>query len=1033
NMERSIDLIVAVLGVLKAGGAYLPLDPTYPHERLAAMFDDAQPAALLTVDATAQRLSGSAAQRLIDLDTDWPAIAQELATNPPAVTTGDNLAYVIYTSGSTGQPKGVMIEQRNLVNAYLAWEEAYQLRAAPRCHLQMASFTFDVFTGDLVRALCSGGTLVLCPRDLLLAPAQLYDLLRQEQVDCAEFVPAVLRNLLQHLEQSGQRLDFMRLLICGSDIWYMGEYQRLQRVCGVQTRLINSFGLTETTIDSSYFEDGALVATADQPVPIGRPFANTQLYILDAQQQPQPIGIPGELYIGGTGVARGYLNRPDLTAERFITLPNVPKSQQLYKTGDRARYRPDGNIEFRGRSDDQVKIRGFRIELGEVEAALARHPAVREAVAVVREDRPGVKRLVAYVTARESAPDTQQASLISDLRAFLKEKLPDYMLPAVFVKLAALPLLPNGKLNRRALPAPDQARPDLDTAFVAPESNAETVIADIWTNLLGVKQVGRFDNFFELGGDSILGIQVIARTNQAGLRLTPRQLFQFPTVAGLAAVAGRGPAIQAEQGLVTGPALLSPIQHWFFEQSYPEPHYWNQTVLFSTNQPLDQDILVGAVTRLLEQHDALRLRFTRDESGWRQVNMGLEEAPVTWIDLSVVPETEQRAAIEARSAELQASLDLTAGPIMRVAYFGLGPGRAGRLLFVVHHLAVDGVSWRILMEDLQEAYQQLAAAALSGQTPVVTLPPKTTSFQTWAQKLSAHAQSDAIRAELDYWRKASASGQALLPRDFPAGVNSEASARRVSVALTPEETGALLRDVPPVYRTEINDVLLTALAQAFQAWTGAPSLLIELEGHGREDLFDDVDVSRTVGWFTSAYPVRLDLTKAAEPGAALMAIKEQLRSIPQRGIGYGLLRYLSADPAIRGQLRDQPRVEVSFNYLGQFDQTAESSSTFGPAAESRGPDRSPHGLRDCVLGINGSVIGGRLQMEWSYSANLHRQATVEHLAQEFIAALRNLITHCQSPNAGGYTPSDFNLAKLDQRRLDKVLSKVKQPKGRKAQ
>jgi amino acid adenylation domain-containing protein/non-ribosomal peptide synthase protein (TIGR01720 family) len=984
-----------------------------------------------------------------NLVTDWHLIAQEPASNPECGATGDNLAYVIYTSGSTGQPKGVMIEQRNLVNAYLAWEEAYQLRAAPRRHLQMASFTFDVFTGDLVRALCSGGTLVLCPRDRLLAPAQLYELLRQEQVDCAEFVPAVLRNLLQHLEQSGQRLDFMRLLICGSDSWYMGEYQRLQRVCGAQTRLINSFGLTETTIDSSYFEDGAPVATADQLVPIGRPFANTQLYILDAQQQPQPIGIPGELYIGGTGVARGYLNRPELTAERFLTLSNVPTFQRfnagpehsrrvptfqrLYKTGDLARYRPDGNIEFRGRSDDQVKIRGFRIELGEVEAALARHPAVREAVAVVREDTPGVKRLVAYITAREAAPDTQQASLTSELRAFLKEKLPDYMLPAVFVKLAALPLLPNGKLNRRALPAPDQARPDLDTAFVAPESNAETMIADIWANLLGVKQVGRYDNFFELGGDSILGIQVIARTNQAGLRLTPRQLFQFPTVAGLAAVAGRGPAIQADQGLVTGPVPLSPIQHWFFAQSYPEPHHWNQTVLFSTNQPLDQAILSGAVARLLEHHDALRLRFTRDESGWRQVNVGLEAAPVIWIDLSAVPEAEQRAAIEARSAELQASLDLMAGPIMRVAYFDLGPACAGRLLFVVHHLAVDGVSWRILMEDLQVAYQQLAAAALSGQTPVVTLPPKTTSFQTWAQKLSAHAQSDAIQAELDYWRKATASGQAQLPRDFPVGINSEASARRVSVALTPEETGALLRDVPPVYRTEINDVLLTALAQAFQAWSGAPSLLIELEGHGREDLFDDVDVSRTVGWFTSAYPVRLDLTKAAGLGAALMAIKEQLRGIPQRGIGYGLLRYLSADPAISAQLRDQPRAEVSFNYLGQFDQTAEASSTFGPAAEARGPDRSPQGLRDCVLGINGSVIGGRLQMEWSYSANLHRQATVERLAQEFIAALRNLITHCQSPDAGGYTPSDFNLAKLDKRKLDKVLSKVKQPKGRKAQ
>ncbi len=464
--ERSLELIVAVLAVLKAGGAYLPLDPTYPAERLQYMLADAQVAVLLTTqeqrtESTTDRkgvlhtppaddegvyrttppADDEGAYRttppvddgqwvLVDLDADWEMIVRQPGTNPDTVATPNNLAYVIYTSGSTGQSKGVMVTHRNLANAYLAWEEAYKLRTDTHVHLQMASFSFDVFTGDLVRALCSGGTLVLCPRDLLLAPEQLYDLMRRELVDCAEFVPAVLRHLIQHLEQRGRRLDFMRLLICGSDAWHAGEYQLFRRYCGPHTRLINSFGLTEATIDSTYFEaagnDAAEAQLANGRLPIGRPFANTQIYILDTHGQPLPAGVPGELYIGGAGVARGYLNRPELTDERFVpnpfaqerleirdwrlagadaTISNLqsPISSRLYRTGDLARYLSGGNVEFLGRVDQQVKVRGYRIEPGEIEALLGRHPSVREVAVAVREAAPGDTRLVAYVV-----PDQEQ-------------------------------------------------------------------------------------------------------------------------------------------------------------------------------------------------------------------------------------------------------------------------------------------------------------------------------------------------------------------------------------------------------------------------------------------------------------------------------------------------------------------------------------------------------------------------------------------------------------------------------------------------
>ncbi|MFZ5918979.1 MAG: condensation domain-containing protein, partial [Chloroflexota bacterium] len=561
---------------------------------------------------------------------------------------------------------------------------------------------------------------------------------------------------------------------------------------------------------------------------------------------------------------------------------------------------------------------------------------------------------------------------------------------------------------------------ELEAAYEAPRTAAEETLAGIWAAVLGVEQVGVHDSFFELGGDSILSIQVVARANQAGLRLTPRQLFERPTVAGLAAVAGKGPAIQAEQGLVEGEAPLTPIQRWFLECELAEAHHWNQAILLEVRQPLEREVLEETVRQLLGHHDALRLRYERGEGGWRQWNSLPEEGvPFSWVELAGLEAAEQRAAIETHAAALQGSLNLEAGPLMRLAYFDMGEGQAGRLLVVVHHLAIDGVSWRILLEDLETVYGHLAM----GQP--VQLPPKTTSFQAWARRLMAYGQSKVVQGELDYWLRQGREGVARLPLDDETGENEEGSARSVSVGLTEEETEALLKEAPAAYRTEINDVLLTALAQTVARWTGRRAVLVELEGHGREDLFDDVDVSRTVGWFTAVYPVRLELRGQRTPGEALMTIKEQLRQVPNRGMGYGLLRYLSGNADIAEALERQSQAEISFNYLGQFDRVLPKDSPFGPARESRGPDRSPRGKRAHLLEINGAVAGGRLGFEWTYSKNLHRRATVERLAWDYIASLRALIAHCRSAEAGMVTPSDFDLADLDQRKLDKVLAKLK--------
>jgi amino acid adenylation domain-containing protein/non-ribosomal peptide synthase protein (TIGR01720 family) len=1046
-LETSLEMMVSILAVLKAGGAYLPLDPAYPPDRLAFMLTDAQVSVLLTQAHLLRTLPEHTA-KVLCLDDDRSF--SSLSPLSPVSSTPAHLAYVIYTSGSTDRPKGVMVTHHNLVSAYSAWEQDYELRSTAT-HLQMASFSFDVFTGNWVRALCSGAKLVLCPRDLLLMPDQLYQFMRQEQVDCAEFVPAVLRNLLKYLEETEQRLDFMRLLAVGSDSWYVQEHQALQQLCGEQTRLINSYGVTEATIDSIYFESTETALAVDKLVPIGRPFPNSQVYVLDPDLQPVAIGVPGELYLGGAGVARGYLNRPELTKERFIANPFADayvSSSRLYKTGDLVRFLPDGNLEFLGRTDNQVKLRGFRIELGEIEATLTRHPEVEAAIVLVREDEPGQKRLVAYVVPVQSA-----TSAIGALRGYLKEKLPSHMVPSAFMILESLPLTPNGKIDRRSLPAPETDRADLDTSYVSPRNSIEAALVAIWAEVLGVEQVGIDDNFFELGGDSILSIQVVAKANQQRLRITPKQVFQHQTIAELAAVVEKVDlqTIVAEQAVVTGTLPLTPIQHWFFEQELLEPHHWNQSVLLEVRQAIDPSLLKQAIQHLLTHHDSLRLRFEHHSSeGWQQQIVSPDaEVPFSCVDLSKLAAAEQSIAIEQAATQLQASLNLGEGPIVRAALFDLGAHQFSRLLIVIHHLAVDGVSWRVLLEDLQTAYQQL-----SEQQPI-KLPPKTTSFKHWAEQLVQYAQSESLQQEQSFWlsqlqklvlrnsneiQSPPASGDLgrnagtpqanntqksvfRLPVDFPGGTNTVAQARTVTVTLNSADTQALLQDVPAAYSTQINDVLLTALVQAFAEWTGKPSLLVELEGHGREDIIEGVDISRTVGWFTAVFPVLLELNGTSDRGQALKIVKEQLRQIPNRGIGYGLLRYLSSGE-IAASLRNLPQAEVSFNYLGQFDQSFAESSLFGLAKEPSGSCHSLQDSRSHLFEIDGMITDGQLQMVWTYSEALHRRTTVEHLAQSFIEKLRSLIHHCQSADAGGYTPSDFPLAEISQDELDTVFATV---------
>ncbi|HEY6930870.1 MAG TPA: condensation domain-containing protein, partial [Thermoanaerobaculia bacterium] len=606
-----------------------------------------------------------------------------------------------------------------------------------------------------------------------------------------------------------------------------------------------------------------------------------------------------------------------------------------------------------------------------------------------------------------------------DLKDFLRAALPDFMTPNAFVFLPRLPLTANGKIDRRALPAPDPTKRNARAVMTPPRNPTEQRLVEIWQKVLRLEQIGVHDNFFHLGGDSILAIQIVAQSNRAGLRLTPRQLFQHQTVAELAAVVGEKTEVASDQGPVRGAVPLTPIQSWFFEQDLPDSHHYNQSVLLESRHPLEVEALEETVQALLSHHDALRLRFRPTVDGWEQSNAEFDARGVfSKVSLGELEAPQIAAAIEEAAASVQASLDLASGPIARIVLLDCGSHQRSRLLFVVHHLAVDGVSWRILLEDFETAYSQ----RIEGRR--IELPAKTTSFQSWAQRLVGHARSGAIDSEFAYWLPLGTREFHPLPRDFSGVANTVRSESAVTMSLSAQETGALLQSVPAAYGTQINDALLTALLQAVSAWTGQRSLLVDLEGHGREEILDGVDLSRTVGWFTARFPQWISTEDPSDSVETLKQIKEQLRAVPNRGIGYGLLRYGGVRTERTAALAAFPQPEISFNYLGQLDSSLREGSAFAAAAEGGGPTRSSKQKRRHLLSVDGGIRGGRLRFVWTYSEAVHRRETVEGIASRFADSLRALVARCISPDAGGYTPSDFPKAKLDQKALDKLVSRL---------
>jgi amino acid adenylation domain-containing protein/non-ribosomal peptide synthase protein (TIGR01720 family) len=1432
-VERSFALVVGLLGILKAGAAYVPLDPSYPAERLAFLLNDSQVPLLIT-DQRIDDLGASDTpivnpkSKIVYLHADWAAISGMPASNRSDHYGPDSRAYVIYTSGSTGQPKGAMISHRGICNRLLWMQDAYRLSAADAV-LQKTPFSFDVSVWEFFWPLSVGAQLVLARPEGHKDPAYLVQLIAERRITTLHFVPPMLRVFLD--EPDLRRCASVRRVICSGEALSLDLQKRF--FARLDAELHNLYGPTEASVDVTSW--ACERETTRPSVPIGRPIANTQIYLLDRHMRPVPINVPGELFIGGVGLAHGYHGQPALTAERFVpsaderrrTKDDGPDSSfvvrpssgdRLYRTGDLARFRADGAIEYIGRIDRQVKLRGFRIELGEIEMALLQHPQVQEAVVLTREDQPGSRRLVAYVvpparteparddaglpqeqvsqwqaifdetysrgsdqhdptfnivgwnssytglplpaeemqewveatvarilaqrprqvlevgcgtglllfriapectrylgtdfsqpalqylyqqlhlrdlpqvTLRQQAADSfdgipagifdtiilnsvvqyfpsidyllrvlqgaarivapggtifvgdvrnlrlleefltsveldraspdlsitqlrQQVSvrlsqeqelvidpaffaalkhqipqisaaqillkrgqhrneltafrydvvlhvgapvraddpparldwqteglslaalgrrleaqpdavavarvpngrvltdvlqrellasercpdsvgelrqliaelpheqgvdpealwalgetlsrsvdvrwssapaefdavfsrpasaqtgagqaqpalaraelrpwhtyannplqgklagqLIPELRSYLKDKLPDYMVPAAYVLLSAVPLMANGKTDHAALPVPAPLHLEQEREFVAPRTPVEQMLAEVWAHVLGIEQVSINTSFFELGGDSIHSIQVVARARQHGLQITPRHMFQYQTIAELAGVAQTDAETHGPSRAM-GPLALTPAQQRLCAQ--PDAAAWDEVALLALPPQIAGE-QVKALLQLLLRHDALRLRFEYTETGWQQVAADARETlPFIEVDLAEHAEAEQPAVIAAQLAALRMRRDLARGPLLAAALFQRGPSQPQQLLLSIHSLGVDAASWKMLLADLHSGCRQLERGI------PVHLAPNGSDFRLWVAALLAYAQAPERQHELSYWLDERRARVRPLPRDAADGANTNAAVDHIAEALSAEETTCLLQQANAAYHTSAADLLLTALGQTLTHWLEQERVLIELEGDGRTALHDGADYASTVGCFTARFPALLELPLDARPDTALKTIKEQLRQVPNQGVGYGVLRAMCA------RLAELPPAEIAFTYRADPRQALPS-----PAALTivQGPTRhdGQAGARDHVLEVACRVVDDQLQIVWAYRRQLHRQATISALARDYTERLRTLIAHCLSPEAGGYTPSDLPLARLTQQQIDQILGGARQ-------
>ncbi|MBY8914908.1 amino acid adenylation domain-containing protein [Bacillus sp. YC2] len=1001
--ERSPEMLIGILGILKAGGAYLPIDPDYPDERIAFMLSDSGARVLLTQSGLKKTESSKLRVLYIDAPENVSAgrLRQPIAPEQPA--------YVIYTSGTTGKPKGVMVEHRNVISLII--HEGLPFDFGPQdVWTLFHSYCFDFSVWEIFGALLHGGKVIIVPKETARDPHVYRQLLQNEGVTVLNQTPTAFSGLIHAEAEHSDRLK-LRYVIFGGEALQPGMLKSWKEKYP-ETELVNMYGITETTVHVTCKKLGSDDIQRNKSN-IGKPLATLQAYVMDAYMNPQPIGVPGELYIGGEGVARGYVNRDELTASRFVSNPHVP-GERLYRTGDIAKRLSNGELEYAGRKDAQVKVRGHRIELGEIKSALQELPFIKEAAVITRSDKHGQQSIFAYASANE-----EQKLNEADIRGSLRSILPEYMIPARFVQLDELPLTANGKLDEKSLPEPELNESSGND--ISPRNEIEQMMAEIWEELLGVEGLGVNAHFFHLGGDSIKALQVCARLKQEGYETTVRELFEHQTLGELSAQVRKVRRV-IDQAPVSGEVPLTPVQHWFFSQSVSSDHF-NQSVMLHSAERLDITAMRKALAGLVIHHDALRIVCGSKDGSPLQYNRAenlSEEELFTFEALDVRgPWTlaDERALIERAADRIQTSIRLETGPLVSVGLFHASDG--DHLLLAIHHLVIDGVSWRILFEDLTAGY------GLAKEGKEAVLPAKTDSYQTYAKQLTDYAKSRRLLREIDYWSEREEAIVKPLPKDAGISSNLLKDTGAITIRLTKQETEQLLTEANKAYTTETNDLLLAALGLALNKWTGSDQFKISMEGHGREGHIDDLDISRTIGWFTSIYPVLLDAnlpeqTDGSERlGYHIKRTKDMMRRIPYKGAGYGVLKYINKV----WEETDSASPEISFNYLGQFDQEIRSSG-FEVSSVKAGNEISPDWERPYILDISGSVSSECLSMNFVYNHVQYQNETIQALADHFHTGLKQIINHCTGKEEREWSAADFSDDELTLEDLSDIMGAV---------
>ncbi|MDO9103415.1 MAG: amino acid adenylation domain-containing protein [Methylovulum sp.] len=995
--ERSLEMVVALLAVLKAGMVYVPMDTALPVDRMRFIVNDAR-AQLLLAGSEFAGLDGLSCPTLrVALDELEPRVEPVMHWRPEA----QHPAYIIYTSGSTGEPKGVVVSHGNMARLFSAADELFDFSADDVWCL-FHSYGFDFSVWELWGALRYGGKLVIVPYWLSRSPGDFYQLLAMQKVTVLNQTPTAFKLVCDVDRSSDNKLDALRYVVFGGEAldfkslasWFQA-YE--------QPQLVNMYGITETTVHVTYKRIMPREVAVRGSM-IGKPLADLSVLVLDRYGELSAPGVPGELFVGGAGVSLGYLDRPALSVQRFVDLPQLAGAGRYYRTGDTGRYLDNGELEYFGRLDQQIQFHGFRIELGEIEQVLMRQPLIDQAVAVLLHDasrqlsaQGQQQTIVAYYRSQNGLPIA-----VAELRDYLSRYLPAYMVPGLFIHVARFPLTANGKIDKSALPAPTATASD---AYQAPTSPQEQVLATVWAQVLQRPQISVEENFFALGGDSIQAIRVVSHTRQKGYALDVQDVFRYPTIRELASWL-RPVEQRRKTQEATGVIALTPVQRWFFEQQPEHQQHFNHSALLEAASGDWQPQLVAqAWNRLLIQHAVLRCGFEIGEQGPQALIHAAGQVSVATV--SLMAEADVDGAMVRHAETLQRDFNLAVAPLIRLTVYRCPSG--DRLLVVIHHLLVDGVSWRILLEDFSTLYQ----AALTGQS--AQLPEPSDSYADWAAGLAAYSRSQPLLAELPYWRGVIANRSGPSWAAKPCRYQDANSLHRL---LPAEASTLLLEQANSAFNTSTEELLLSALIPALSAWAGWTHSLLLLEGHGREPLPGGLDVTRTVGWFTSLYPFCLSQIAGRDLAYQIKSVKENLRNVPGKGVGYGVLRYVTPPNETGGaSLAFNPA--LVFNYLGRFDST-DDAGLYRILTKDTGAAVAPQALRPGALEFSAMVLSGELRVEWRYDAALET-GSIQTLADLYMTQLLAVIDFCLH-RAVEPTPSDLTYSALSLDELDDIFS-----------